>query len=169
MKTFGLCLFCSGAAFGQTPDYSSISSSVKTVYEMVRTNIVKSAEKMPEDQYSFKPTDAVRSFGQLVGHLADANNNMCAASLGVANPNPGIEKAKTSKADLVAALKAAVDLCDKAYNITDAQAMEKIKYRNTERIRAGHLHYNAFHSNLHYGNLITYLRLKNLTPPSSER
>ena len=89
MKTFALLL---GAALlcGQAPpqDYSSLSASVKTVYGMVRNNIVKSAEKMPDDQYGFKPTDAVRSFGQVVGHLADANNGMCAASLGIANPNP---------------------------------------------------------------------------------
>lgn len=169
MKTLALAFLCTAALTAQGPDYSSVSASVKTVYSLVKNNIVKSAEKMPEDQYGFKPTDGVRSFGQLIGHLADANNNMCSASLGIPNPNPGIEKSKTTKADLVAALKSAMELCDKAYDITDAQALEMIKYRNSERIRVGHLHYNAFHSNLHYGNLVTYLRLKTITPPSSER
>ncbi|HET8546536.1 MAG TPA: DinB family protein [Bryobacteraceae bacterium] len=169
MKILALSLLCPLTIFGQAPDYSSLSSSVRTVYTIVKGNLLKSAEKMPEDQYGFKPTESVRSFGQIVGHVADANNNMCAASLGIANPNPGIEKSKTTKADLVAALKAAMELCDKAYDITDTQATEKIKFRNSERVRAGHLHYNAFHSNLHYGNLVTYLRLKNITPPSSER
>ena len=171
MKTFALTLLGAALLCGQAPtqDYSSLSASVKTVYGMVRNNIVKSAEKMPDDQYGFKPTDAVRSFGQLVGHLADANNGMCAASLGVTNPNPGIEKSKTTKADLVSALKAAMELCDKAYDITEEQATQKIKFRNGERLRVGHLHYNAFHSNLHYGNLTTYLRLKNMVPPSTER
>ena len=171
MKTFALTLLGTALLCGQAPtqDYSSLSGSVKTVYGMVRNNIVKSAEKMPDDQYGFKPTDAVRSFGQLVGHLADANNGMCAASLGVANPNPGIEKSKATKAELVSALKAAMELCDKAYDITEEQATQKIKFRNGERLRVGHLHYNAFHSNLHYGNLTTYLRLKNIVPPSTER
>jgi uncharacterized damage-inducible protein DinB len=171
MKPFALALLGSGFLFAQAPpaDYSSLAASVKTVYGMVRNNMLRSAEKMPDDQYNFKPTDAVRSFGQVIGHLADANNGMCAASLGLQNPNPGIEKSKTTKADLVAALKSALEFCDKAYDITEAQATEKIKFRNAERVRAGHLHYNAFHSNLHYGNLITYLRLKNITPPSSDR
>jgi uncharacterized damage-inducible protein DinB len=170
MKTLALALLGTTLTFAQMrPDYSTLSGSVKTVYGMVRNNILLSAEKMPEDQYGFKPTDGVRTFGQLIGHLADANNGMCSASMGTQNPNPGIEKSKTSKADLVAALKSALELCDKAYDITEAQAMEKIKFRNNERVRAGHLNYNAFHSNLHYGNLVTYLRLKGITPPSSDR
>jgi uncharacterized damage-inducible protein DinB len=111
----------------------------------------------------------VRTFAQLVGHLADANNAFCSAALGVANPNPGIEKSKSSKADLVAALKAAIELCDKAYEINDTQAVEIVKFRNQERSRISLLQFNSFHSNLHYGNLITYLRLKKITPPSSER
>jgi uncharacterized damage-inducible protein DinB len=155
MKTLALALLGTTLMFAQMrPDYSTLAGSVKTVYNTVRDNVVKSAEKMPEDQYSFKPAEGVRTFGQLIGHLADANNGMCSASLGVQNPNPGVEKSKTS---------------DKAYDITEAQAMEKIKFRNNERVRAGHLNYNAFHSNLHYGNLVTYLRLKGITPPSSDR
>ena len=62
-----------------------------------------------------------------------------------------------------------MELCDKAYDITEEQATQMIKFRNGERLRVGHLQYNAFHSNLHYGNLITYLRLKNIVPPSTER
>lgn len=169
MKIFVCAAACAMGLLAQDPDWKSLSGAARTIQNAVRSNIVKSAEKMPEDQYGFKPTPEIRSYGQLIGRLADANNAFCSASLGVANPSPGIEKSKSSKADLVAALKAAIQLCDKAYDISDAQATEMVKFRNGERNRLSLLQLNSFHSNLHYGNLVTYLRLKGITPPSSER
>jgi uncharacterized damage-inducible protein DinB len=171
MKTFAIALACASVAAAQqapAPDWKTLGGTAKTMYTAVKTNIVKSAERMPDDGYSFKATPEVRSFAQLIGHLADANNTFCSGSLGLQNPNPGIEKSKSSKADLVAALKAAMELCDKAYDVTEAQAAEMIKFRNAERTRFSMLVYNAFHSNLHYGNVVTYLRLKKITPPSTE-
>ncbi|MGH9721978.1 MAG: DinB family protein [Bryobacteraceae bacterium] len=164
-----LALLCAAVLAAQGPDLKTISGGAKAVQNTVKANILKSAEKMSEENYSFKPTPEVRSFGQLIGHLADANNNACAGAMGVSNPSPGIEKSKTSKADLVAALAAAIAFCDKAYDITDAQAAELVKVRNSERTRLSVLQGNSFHSNLHYGNIITYMRLKGVTPPSSDR
>ena len=169
MKTVLLAVSCAMALAAQGPDWKTLSGSARAIQNIVKGNVIKSAEKMPEGEYSFKPTPEVRSFGQLIGHIADANNNFCAAAQGVENPNPGIEKSKTTKADLVEALKAAMSFCDKAYDITDSQATQMVKFRNQERSRLSLLQFNSFHSNLHYGNLVTYLRLKGLTPPSSER
>jgi uncharacterized damage-inducible protein DinB len=169
MKTFVVGLACAAIISAQGPDWKSLSGSAKAIQNAVKNNVLRSAEKMPEDQYGFKPTPDVRSFGQLVGHIADANNNFCAAALGVPNPNPGIEKSKTTKADLVAALKGAMEFCDKAYEISDAQAAEIVQFRNQERSRLGLLQFNSFHTNLHYGNMVTYLRLKGIVPPSSDR
>jgi uncharacterized damage-inducible protein DinB len=160
--------FCAGLA-AQGPDWKSLNGAAKAIQNTVKGNILKSAEKMPEEHYGFQPTADVRTFGQLVGHLADAANNYCAASMGAANPSPGIEKSKSSKADLVAALRAALEFCDGAYAVNDAQALEIVKYRNQERTRLSLLVYNSFHLNLHYGNVVTYMRLKGITPPSSER
>lgn len=168
-RLFVLALCCAAGSLAQGPDWKSLNGAARAIQNTVKGNIIKSAEKMPDDQYGFQPTPDVRTFAQLVGHLADANNAFCSAALGVANPNPGIEKSKSSKADLVAALKAAIELCDKAYEINDTQAVEIVKFRNQERSRISLLQFNSFHSNLHYGNLITYLRLKKITPPSSER
>jgi uncharacterized damage-inducible protein DinB len=164
-----LALAGAAAALAQAPDWKSLSGAANAVQSTVRNNVMKSAEKMPEEHYGFQPTPEVRTFGQLVGHLADAANNYCAASLGAPNPNPGIEKSKSSKADLVAALTAALEFCDGAYKVNDAQALEIVKYRNQERSRLSLLVYNSFHLNLHYGNAVTYMRLKGITPPSSER
>ena len=147
-----------------------ISTAIKGGYTNVKTNLIKAAEKMPEDAYSFKATDDVRSFGQLVGHIANANYHFCAAAAGEASPSTiNIEKETTSKADLVQSLKDAFAFCDKVYEgMTDAKGAEKVKMGRNEVARLGLLATNTSHSNEHYGNIVTYMRLKKLVPPSSE-
>src|SRR5579863_8085794 len=105
-----------------------ITASEKGFYGLVSGEVIAAAEKMPEENYSFKPTPDVRSFGQLVGHVADANYMFCAQVSGDANPNKNIEKTKTSKADLVAAVKDAVAYCSKTFDsMTDVKGSEMIK------------------------------------------
>jgi len=146
-----------------------LSTGTKGLYNLVKGNLVKAAEKMPEENYSFKPTPEVRSYGQLVGHVADAQYLFCSAVLGEKNPAPGIEKSKTSKADLVQALKDGFAYCDKAYDgMTDAHAGEMVKFFGREMAKVPVLALNNAHNNEHYGNIVTYLRIKGLVPPSSE-
>jgi uncharacterized damage-inducible protein DinB len=143
--------------------------SHKGIYMIAKTNVVKAAEKMPEENYGFRPTDSVRSFGQLVGHVADAQYLFCSMALGEKNPSPGIEKGKSSKADLVQSLKDAVAYCDKAFDgLTDAHAADTIKVFGRESTKLGALTFNSAHTMEHYGNMVTYMRMKNLVPPSSE-
>src|SRR5262245_26743183 len=107
---------------------NTLTASHKALYAIAKGNVIKAAEKMPEENYSFKATDAVRSFGQIVGHVADAQYLFCAMAVGEKNPSPGIEKGKTSKADLVKALKDAVAYCDKAFDgVTDEHAGDAVK------------------------------------------
>jgi len=96
----------------QTSD-NPFSAINKRGYERTKGILLRSAEKMPEENYSFKPVDTVRSYGQIVGHLADAQYLFCSAASGEKNPDLKIEKTKTSKADLVAALKEGLAYCDK--------------------------------------------------------
>src|SRR5437868_15226388 len=111
------------------PPANPITASEKGFYSFVSRAVVGAAEKMPEENYSFKPTPEVRSFGQLVGHVADANYMFCALSSGEPNPAKGIEKTKTSKADLVAAVKDAVAYCNKAFDsMTDAKGSRMVKF-----------------------------------------
>src|SRR6201981_3964688 len=88
-----------------TPPANPITASEKGFYSFVSNAVVGAAQKMPEENYSFKPTPEVRTFGQLVGHVADASYAFCSQAMGEANPAKDIETRKTSKADLVAALK----------------------------------------------------------------
>jgi uncharacterized damage-inducible protein DinB len=147
-----------------------ITASEKGFYTLVSGEVIAAAEKMPEQNYSFKPTPEVRSFGQLVGHVADAQYGFCSTATGEPNPMKDVEKTKTSKADLVAALKDAVAYCNKAYaGMTDAQGSQMVKLMNYDVARLAVLSVNTAHTDEHYGNMVTYLRLKGIVPPSSEK
>ena len=166
MRQVALLAAFAAAAYAQS---SSVAADVKMTYQQVKGYILKSADKMPEEHYSFKPVPEVRSFGQLLGHIADAQYAFCGSATG-AKPEPrGIEKSKTTKAELTAALKEAFAYCDEAYNqMTDANAGEAVKLFGRDRTRAGALAFNNAHDYEHYGNLVTYMRMKGLVPPSSE-
>jgi uncharacterized damage-inducible protein DinB len=142
----------------------------KRGYERTKGILLRSAEKMPEENYNFKPVDSVRSYGQIVGHLADAQYLFCSAASGEKNPDLKIEKTKTSKEDLVAALKEGFAYCDKVYDAaTDAGATETVKFFGNDVPKHGILSVNIGHNMEHYGNLVTYMRIKGIVPPTSEQ
>jgi uncharacterized damage-inducible protein DinB len=146
-----------------------LSTFNKYTYARVKDILLRSADKMPEENYNFKPVDTVRSYGQIVGHVADAQYLFCSIALGEKNPALKIEQTKTSKADLIAALKEAFAYCDKAYDgMTDASAAQMVKLFGNDAPRLGALTVNNMHDLEHYGNLVTYMRLKGIVPPSSE-
>ena len=176
--TLLICLLATAAvAWSQEPPKAApapaqdnpLSAENKDIYKGVKGILLRSAEKVPEENYNFKPTDAVRSFGQIVGHVADAQYLFCSIELGEKNPAPKIEQSKTSKADLIAALKDAFAYCDKAYDgMTDASATQMVKLFGNDAPKLDVLTVNNMHNMEHYGNLVTYMRLKNIVPPSSE-
>jgi len=157
-----------GALLGQdkapaqgAPPANPITASEKGLYSAVSSWVVGAAQKMPEENYSFKPTPEVRSFGQLVGHVADASYNFCSQAIGEANPAKDFEKTKTSKADLVAALKDSVAYCNKAFDsMTDAKGSQMVKIFNFQMARLALFSLNTAHTDEHYGNMVTYMRLK---------
>ncbi len=147
-----------------------LSAWNKMAFGRLKDILMRSAQKMPEENYSFKPTEAVRSYGQIIGHVADAQYLFCSMALGEKNPGLNIEQTKSSKADLVAALSSAFAYCDKAYDgMTDATAVQTIKLFGNDAPRLSALTVNNMHDMEHYGNLVTYMRLKNIVPPSSEQ
>ncbi len=167
MRRLAICVVAAaGVAFCQENPLSGFN---KFAYGQVKNILLRSAEKMPEENYSFKPTDTVRSFGQIIGHVADSQYLFCSAVAGEKNPAPKIEQTKTTKADLVAALKDAFGYCDKAYDsLTDTSGAQMVKFFGNEMPKLGVLSANCYHSVEHYGNLVTYMRLKNIVPPTSE-
>ena len=153
----------------QSAPQNPITTSEKGLYSFVSGAVIAAAQKMPEENYSFRPTPEVRAFGQLVGHVADAQYMFCSLASGEPNPAKGIEKTKSSKADLVAALKDAVAYCNKAYDsMTDAKGSEMVKFMNYNIAKLTVLSLNTAHADEHYGNIVTYLRIKGIVPPTSE-
>jgi uncharacterized damage-inducible protein DinB len=146
-----------------------LSAHNKSLFGGVKKILLRSAEKMPGEHYNFKPTDTVRSFGQIVGHVADSQYAFCSTVIGEKNPAPKVEQIKTSKADLIAALKDAFAYCDRAYDgLTDASAVQMVKFMGGDTPKLGVLTTNNVHTIEHYGNLVTYMRMKNIVPPTSD-
>jgi uncharacterized damage-inducible protein DinB len=147
-----------------------LMTTVKQLYEGVVRNVAESAEKTPEEVYAFKPSPDVRSFGEQIGHVAEGLSGYCARTVGKPSPLTDVEKTKKTKAELVAALKEARGYCDGVYgSMTDADAMKPIKMGQNEAPAVRLLIANISHVNEHYGNLVTYMRIKGIVPPSTER
>ena len=155
---------CAGIMAAQNP----MITENKQNYQIIKTNIMKSAEKMPDEAYSFQPTKEERTWAEFMGHIADANTGICSAAAG--SPKRGEAGKLTSKADLVKALEASFAVCDAAWEGTsDETAHAMVKRGNREMTRLGVLIYNTTHDNESYGTMAVYLRLKGVVPPSSEK
>jgi uncharacterized damage-inducible protein DinB len=171
LPTFLLCLLAL-PVFAQEKQSSDnpLSAFTKRVYGFQKGILLRSAEKMTEENYTFKPVDTVRTYGQIIGHIADAQYLFCSSASGEKNPDLKIEKSKTSKADLVSALKDSFVYCDKVYDsMTDASGSQIVKLFGTDTPKLGALDFNNIHNMEHYGNLTTYMRIKGIVPPTSEQ
>lgn len=147
-----------------------ISTSQNKMYTMLSGVVIAAAMKMPEENYSFKPTPDVRSFGQLVAHVADSQYFFCALAAGETKPAGGVEKSKSGKVELISALKEAVAYCSRTYaSMTDAKGSEMVKMMNSDFAKLAVLSANTAHNYEHYGNMATYMRLKGIIPPTSEK
>jgi uncharacterized damage-inducible protein DinB len=168
-------------AAAQTAQQSSPKDPMATwlhnAFNNNRRNIEKSAEKVPEDLYSMRPgpQPEVRTFGQILGHLANFNYLWCSQAKGEKNPGQGNDFEKlTSKALLLHALNDAFTYCDSVYaGLTDPSGLEIITVtqengRQAQVPRMSLLVLNYGHNNDHYGNLVTYMRIKSIVPASSE-
>ncbi len=145
------------------------SKAAKAQFDMIKGNLSKTATKVSEDLYAFKPTPDVRSLGQLIGHVADANFMICSVAAGEKPPQGGFEKGKTAKADLSKALNDSIAYCDKVIaGMDDKKGAEIVQFFGAPTPRLGVINFNIQHCNEHYGNLVTYMRLKGVVPPSSE-
>lgn len=165
-----LALALPAAAQDPPPTGNPVMASIRNMYEPTKRFITLAAEQMPEEHFAFRPSPDVRSFGELVGHIADAHYMMCSAGMKWENPAPQVERTATTKAQLVEALKASFAYCDQAYSeATDAMAAETIQFMGAEQSRFYPLTFNIVHDNEHYGNIVTYMRMKGLVPPSSQR
>jgi uncharacterized damage-inducible protein DinB len=139
-------------------------------YNYTKRNLIGAAEKMPAEHFIFKPTPEVRTFAEIFGHIANTNYQACAGLRGEANPlKDDLEKTAKTKDEVVKAVKASFEYCDGAMNkLTAASLQETFKNGTREIPKTSPLLLLIAHSQEHYGNIATYMRLKGVVPPSSE-
>jgi hypothetical protein len=168
IKTISLLTVAGALALqAQTPAPPSAAATVKAAYGRIKTNFVKAAEKMPEENYGFAPATGIETFGQRVAHIADPQLGTCSALTG--DRKTGTAKSKTAKADLVAAITESFAACDKAFDaLTDANALEVVTAGRGQQPRLAVLYGIVVHANEVYGAMGVYMRVKGLVPPSSE-
>jgi len=160
------------AAFAQAPvQPSGPAGEVQTSYNRLKPNILKAAEKMPADSYSYKPTPDIRTYARVVNHITEAQFHTCTALNGTKFDATKVPADTADKAAVIEGLKASFDECDKAYGaLTDGQVMEVLAVGPTiKRSRIGLAWGNVSHDNEQYATLSLYLRLKGLVPPTSEK
>jgi uncharacterized damage-inducible protein DinB len=152
------------------PADQALVTSSHDLFTHVSGLILRSADKIPDDLWSYQPTPEVRTVGQLFAHIADGSNHICALAVG-GQPAPGsVEKSATTKTDIVAALKREFAGCEADYaTMAPETAVQTIDVGGGQkRTRIAEMDYEVAHTWEHYGNLVTYMRLKGIVPPSSE-
>ena len=181
VMTTGLCCAAFvGALAAQTPQQPpqqrplpGILMEVRNIYNTHKGNITKAADQFPEDKYMWSPTPEIRTFGGLISHIVDDNNGACSGLAGETAP-PRLDNAGKptdagkgmTKADIVKGLADSFARCDKAFAaVTTENMLERNGTGNRSKI--GAMIYNTQHINEHYGNIVTYMRLQGMVPPSS--
>lgn len=166
---FGLTLCTAALSQAPTASANPLSASTRGMYAQVRANIVASSTTMPDSNFNFRPTAEVRTFGQLLAHIANAEFTICAAAQGRPNPHPGnLEERSWSPSELRTLVRDAFTLCDGAYaELRDELLAGEMDFFGTSRSRHFAMTYNLLHANEHYGNIVTYLRIKGHVPPST--
>jgi uncharacterized damage-inducible protein DinB len=177
-RASGICLVVFVAAFSLTvfaqpaAPANPITQALRSAWSGAKTNIRRSADVMPEAKYGFAPVAGVRSFGAILAHVAGASYEFCAAAKGEKTPHAEdeFEKSAKTKAEIVKALDGAIAYCDEVYKtLDDAKAAQMVggAFGGPQGARAANLIGNTNHFNEHYGNVVTYLRINGLVPPSS--
>jgi uncharacterized damage-inducible protein DinB len=154
----------------------SLAGSAKAMHAMIRRDLAEAAENMPADEYAFRPTPQIRTFGQIIGHVIDSNFFFCSQAAGEKSPATADYEQITDKAALVKALNDSLVYCDRVYAATtDANFIQPVQIAHvigtssSNTVRGAVLMYNIAHNNEHYGNLAVYMRLKGHFPPSTAR
>jgi len=158
-----------GAAAQQNDSGRATVESLGNLHTLTVTNLVKTAEMLDNEMYAYRPTAEVRTSGQILAHVADAQYMFCSTAAAEDNPSEtSVEQSAASKEEIVAALKGAAEYCTGIYaEMTDEQGAEMRSLFGRQMTAAAILAFNSVHNYEHYGNLVTYMRINGLVPPSS--
>lgn len=163
-----MLVLCAAPATAQMWDRDAGVASAHDMYNTSRDYILRAAQQVPEDLYGYRPSEEVRTFGQIVGHMANAYMGFCTAAGGTPPAQRETFEQRTTKAGLVAALQGAIAYCDGVYAMAYDSPGAMVNVFGQQRPRVYALVFNASHAFEHYGNLVTYMRANGMVPPSSQ-
>ena len=143
--------------------------SLKGIFDITKTNIMATAEILDDEMYAYRPTDEVRSAGEILAHLADGQFSFCGSAAGDPDAGPeNFEETRTHKAEIIDALEQGFAYCERIFaRTTDAGAAAPADFFGAPNTVGGILAFNSTHNYEHYGNLVTYMRINGIVPPSS--
>jgi hypothetical protein len=166
-----LILYPSARASGQIPAGMKVGLSqyLQAGYDGLKSNVVAAANKMPEADFGFRPSTMpeVRTFAQVLAHIAGSQFGTCASLKGQPNPmaSRNLEKELATRAAVIKALQDSFDFCDGAISqLSDASASEFVRVGRGEAVRAAVITGLLAHTSEMYGISTVYLRARNLTP-----
>jgi uncharacterized damage-inducible protein DinB len=168
MKTVSVAFLFAALACAQDKPANPLIATSKAIFAISKGDVMGSIEKVPDELWNYQPTKEIRTMGQLFAHIADGQYEFCGVASEGKVVSKDIEKTMKTKAEVSAALKDAFAYCDAAFaGMTDAKASEIVPFFGMKITRLGALDFNTAHNMEHYGNLVTYMRLNNIVPPSS--
>lgn len=146
-----------------------VVTSLKGLHDVTTGYITSTAEVVPEDLYAFRPTEEVRTLGQILAHVANSQFMFCSAAAGEESPNTeNFEETRTTKEQIMAALEEGFAYCDGVYGkMSDEGGTAMRTFFGQQMAASGVLAFNSAHNYEHYGNLVTYMRINGIVPPSS--
>ena len=167
LAVFGLGSRAGAQISPDLPNPSSGPNPLTATLSLFRSNmqdkILKAADTMPESKYSYRPTKEVRSFAEILNHIADISYTLCSNAKGEAAPAP--PAALHSKAEIVAYVKSSFAYCDETYaGFTDPHLNDPANFFGFRTNKMFLLTQVGNHDALHYGNLVTYLRINGEVP-----
>jgi hypothetical protein len=166
-----ICLVAPLMAQAQDAAANPLTSTVRKILDDNAKNLVAAAEVMPAEKYSFTPSPDIRTFGQVVAHVAQVNNGVCAMLFKPAAAAPEKIEEKDPKDKLVSGLKASMDYCAQAFSkMTDANLSEMIPAfggRQMTRLAVALIVTNDLID--HYAGMAIYLRMNSVLPPTAQK
>ena len=171
---FAALAFIAAPAAAQDHDEGHMAESggpmadIKPLQDQFMGWVLQAAKDMPQDKYSFRPVEGVRSFGELIGHVANANFTFCSIALDEDRPQQKNFETVTDRAELIEATERAIEYCGRAYDLPHRMAHDEKTVFGQKGSLTWLLAWNTSHNSEHYGNIVTYLRISGMVPPSSQ-
>ena len=150
---------------------SPVSDAFRDQATSAAKRLTAAAEEMPADKYSFKPTPAQMSFGDIVAHLVEGNDYLCGVIGGVKAPTRTKVTGTSGKDALVAQLKETFSFCDQALaKINDTKLGEQLPFFGGKTRSRGDIMFVTVGDWAdHYSQSAIYLRLNDLLPPTAKK